>query len=90
VTAARRRGYHSGMDTTPAPLADEVARARKAQRDWAGRPVRQRLRPVRALRHLLAEEADALCAATRRDLGRPPAEVIVGDLLPTADACRFL
>src|SRR5262249_52476305 len=35
-------------------------------------------------------ETDQLCAAIERDVGRPPAEVIATDILPTADACRFL
>jgi acyl-CoA reductase-like NAD-dependent aldehyde dehydrogenase len=72
------------------PFADETARARLAQRGWAGRPVRDRLRPVRAFRHLLVEHADDLLAVVRDELGRPPDEVTAADLLPTAAACRFL
>jgi acyl-CoA reductase-like NAD-dependent aldehyde dehydrogenase len=75
---------------TAAPFAAEAARCRAAQRAWAGLSVRQRLRPVRALRHLLAQEAESLCAAVENDLGRPPTEVLGSDVIPTADACRFL
>lgn len=76
--------------TAAPPFADEVARCRAAQQAWARLTVRQRLRPVRALRRLFASEADALCTAVERDLGRPPAEVLGSDVIPTADALRFL
>jgi acyl-CoA reductase-like NAD-dependent aldehyde dehydrogenase len=71
-------------------LADQVQRCRRAQAAWAGLSVAQRLRPVRALRHLLVAAADDLCEATARDLGKTPAEALGGDVLPLADACRFL
>jgi acyl-CoA reductase-like NAD-dependent aldehyde dehydrogenase len=76
--------------SSPAPVAAQVAAARAAQRTWEALPVRRRLGPVRALRRLLATECDALCAAVARDLGKPAVEVVGGDVLPTADACRFL
>src|SRR5207249_2614065 len=49
-----------------------------------------RLRPVRAFRHLLVEAADDLAAAVHGEVGRSPDEVLGGDVLPLADACRFL
>jgi aldehyde dehydrogenase (NAD+) len=78
--------------STPAPesVAAQVAACRQAQADWAARPVRDRLRPVRALRPLLVEAAGELTAAVHRDLGRPPEEVLGSDVLPFADACQFL
>jgi acyl-CoA reductase-like NAD-dependent aldehyde dehydrogenase len=80
------------MNTTPdaVPTADLVRRCRAAQADWAARPVRERLRPVAALRDLLVSECDRLTAAVDRDIGRPPAEVLGTDMLPMAAACRFL
>ena len=63
---------------------------RAAQRAWASRPVRERLEPVRELRHLLADECDRLALAVTHDIGRPADEVIATDILPTADACKFL
>src|SRR5947209_6287774 len=75
--------------TVPA-VAEKVERVRAAQPAWARRPVRERLRPIRALRRLLADECDALCEAARRDLGKPPEETVGGDVLPLADACLFL
>jgi acyl-CoA reductase-like NAD-dependent aldehyde dehydrogenase len=81
------------MSTTTLSTPDlvyRVARARAAQQDWCGLPVRQRLAPIHSLRHLLARDADALCAAVGRDVGKSAEEVLGGDLLPLADACRFL
>ena len=72
------------------PFAAEVATARAAQQSWSRQAVRDRLRPVRELRHLLVERADDLLAAVEADVGRPPAEVLATDLLPTAAALKFL
>jgi acyl-CoA reductase-like NAD-dependent aldehyde dehydrogenase len=81
------------MTTISTPALDVpalVRRARDAQRAWTERPVHQRLAPVRAFRHLLVAEADGQVKVQQRELGKHPAEVLGGDVLPTADACRFL
>jgi acyl-CoA reductase-like NAD-dependent aldehyde dehydrogenase len=76
--------------STPVCAEDTITRLRTAQRSWCQAPLRARLTPVKALRHLLVGACDESCAAVARDLGKVPAEVIAGDLLPLADACRFL
>jgi acyl-CoA reductase-like NAD-dependent aldehyde dehydrogenase len=77
--------------TLPAIRVDDlVTRARTAQQAWWQVPVRERLRPVRTLRHLLATEYESLCDAVARDVGKPAEETIGGDILPFAEACRFL
>ncbi len=53
-------------------------------------PLRERLRIVRELRHLIAENADALAAAGAAVSDRPLAEKLVSEVLPLADACRWL
>jgi acyl-CoA reductase-like NAD-dependent aldehyde dehydrogenase len=65
-------------------------KCREEQQKWATRSVRQRLHPVRALRHLLAKEYQTLCEAVARDFGKPIEESLAGELLPLAEACRFL
>src|SRR5262245_16226041 len=89
-----RRGIKiTGMSLTRSAAAaaeDHVRAARAAQTGWAGVPVRERLVPVRKLRHLLAGECDALCAAVARDVGKLEEETVGGELLPLAAACRFL
>jgi acyl-CoA reductase-like NAD-dependent aldehyde dehydrogenase len=72
------------------PFHEETMRCRAAQREWARLPVHRRLRCVRALRHLLADSADAIALAVTQDVGRPVDEVLATDILPTADACQYL
>ena len=71
-------------------VSAQVASCRRAQAAWAERPIGERLRVVRALRHSLVDAADELTAAIHRELGRPPHEALASDVLPFADACRFL
>src|ERR1044071_3959992 len=76
--------------TATLPFADEDRACRAAQQRWAALPVRERLRPMAELRWLLAEDADRLCEAVERDINRPAAEVLSTDIVPTADALKFL
>jgi acyl-CoA reductase-like NAD-dependent aldehyde dehydrogenase len=45
---------------------------------------------VRALRRLLVRDVDRLAEVIAREVGKSAAEAIGGDVLGTADACRFL
>ena len=74
----------------PLPFADITARCRIAQTAWAALPLGERLRPVRRLRHSIAEHAERLALTATHDVGRAAGEVLATDVLPTADACRFL
>jgi acyl-CoA reductase-like NAD-dependent aldehyde dehydrogenase len=77
--------------TITSPRVDDlVTRARAAQQSWWRLPVRERLRPVRAFRHLLATEYESLCDAVARDIGKAAEETLGGDILPLAEACRYL
>jgi acyl-CoA reductase-like NAD-dependent aldehyde dehydrogenase len=78
------------MSTTATPLSEAIAECRRQQQAWAKLSVAQRLRPVRALRSLLVTECDTLVDAVVRDLGKSEEEAIGGDVLPLAEACRFL
>jgi acyl-CoA reductase-like NAD-dependent aldehyde dehydrogenase len=71
-------------------LSEAILRCRSAQEAWGRLPVRDRLRPVRALRHLLVDQVDQLCAALSQDIGKPANETLAGEVLPLAAACRFL
>jgi acyl-CoA reductase-like NAD-dependent aldehyde dehydrogenase len=72
------------------PLQEILQRGRQQQQAWAPLSVSQRLRPVRSFRHLLADESESQCEAVARDLHKPADEVLAGEILPTAEACRFL
>ena len=70
--------------------AQRTAEHRSGQSRWAATSMRQRLRIVCELRHLIAENAEALAAAAGAVNDRPPAEKLVSEVLPLADACRWL
>ena len=76
--------------TIQPPTAQECVEARRAQERWALTPLPVRLRVVHELRHLVAERADALAAAACSVRDRPLAEKLVSEVLPLADACRWL
>jgi acyl-CoA reductase-like NAD-dependent aldehyde dehydrogenase len=75
---------------TSSGVTEQTQKCRQAQALWSRLLVRQRLRPVRAFRHLLVKECDRFCAALARDLQKPVEETVAGELLPLAAACRFL
>lgn len=63
---------------------------RAAQRRWHRTPLRERLDFIRRLRHLLVDNALALAGAAALPRQRPVAEALAGEVIPLADACRFL
>jgi acyl-CoA reductase-like NAD-dependent aldehyde dehydrogenase len=80
----------STTTTIDVDIGEITARLRAGQRQWAMRTVRERLRCVRALRRLLCTEEEALCAAVEQDIRKPAIETVPCELLPLAEACRFL
>ncbi|MCS6863610.1 MAG: aldehyde dehydrogenase family protein [Gemmataceae bacterium] len=72
------------------PFVQELAEARHAQQAWVAVPLSERLRCVRQLRGLIAEQSDAISAAIAADIARPATEVVATELLPTAAALKFL
>ena len=63
-----------------------IGEARKAGRAWAARPVRERLQVLRRLRRMLGRDGLALAETVRR----PAADTLVAEVLPLAEAARFL
>ena len=63
-----------------------IGPARQAGAEWAAYPLVERLRVVRILRRLLGREATALAQTLRR----PVADTLVTEVLPLAEAARFL
>ncbi len=74
----------------PSHRFDERAKMRAAHAQWLLKSIPDRLAIVRALRHLIAENADTLAAATTAVNNRPLAEKLASEVLPLADACRWL
>lgn len=67
-----------------------LAEARAAQGSWARQPICERLRFVRRIRHLIAEHAIDLAVVAAATNQRPAAEKLASEVLPLADACRWL
>ncbi|MEM7585850.1 MAG: aldehyde dehydrogenase family protein [Acidobacteriota bacterium] len=63
---------------------------RTAQLAWAGLPIQHRLEVVRRLRQSIAEHAERLIRSVRLRQRRSRAETLAAEILPLADACRFL
>lgn len=70
------------------PGATERRRERQAQTAWASRSLPARLKVVREARRLVAERGEALAAVASPRLSA--AQRFVCEVLPLADACRFL
>jgi acyl-CoA reductase-like NAD-dependent aldehyde dehydrogenase len=81
---------HALIDFHTERANDSCGKARAAQSHWALRPIAQRLRFFREFRHLIAANAEALAIATAAIVDRPIAEKLVSEILPLADACRWL
>ena len=81
---------HLGLHSLPPVVNPAHEAGRAAQRSWRRVPVSERLRIVRRLRRLVASSPDHLVAAVRGTGPRSAAEVFVSELLPMAEACRFL
>ncbi|GAC1336610.1 MAG: aldehyde dehydrogenase family protein [Acetobacteraceae bacterium] len=67
-------------------IGPALQRARAAGRDWAARGLAVRLDVVAKARRLIAREATALAAT----VARPAADTLVAEVLPLAEAARFL
>ena len=81
----QKDGGSSADRVTPA-----IAAARAAQPGWSARPVADRLKPIAQLRRRIADDAEALLHALSTRPGRTRPESLAAEILPLADACRFL
>src|SRR3954466_14057768 len=67
-----------------------IARARHAQAQWSQLPIQRRLLSVRKLRRLLAIHAPRFIKLIAPDLERTEADTLTAELLPLAEAARYL
>ena len=74
-------------ENQPMLITARAEAARKAQGVWAATPVLERLRVIRRVRAAIAKHADKLASAAAIDR---PDEALISQVLPLADACRFL
>ncbi|VTS04106.1 aldehyde dehydrogenase family protein [Tuwongella immobilis] len=80
----------TSANTLDQPFYRETTLARESLAASARESVRDRLRWVRQFREQVAARYPEIIAAIQADLPRLPQELLASDLLPTADACRFL
>ena len=71
-------------------IADLVANAREAQRQWGRNSIRNRLKIIRKVRDRIAADALRLAAAFPPVLVRSRADSLTTEIIPLAEACRFL
>lgn len=75
---------------TESELNGVLSRARGVQKIWAAKSLRERLRPVEALRARLARDPKTLAEVVAADIGKSRFEAIGSEVLPVADVCAFL
>lgn len=77
-------------DVIESTVRAAMSAARLAQARWAATPLRERLARIRELRRIVAEHASTLAEASASARRRPALESITAEVLPLAEACRFL
>jgi acyl-CoA reductase-like NAD-dependent aldehyde dehydrogenase len=65
-----------------------ICEARQAAQSWSQRSVKDRLRIIRRARHLIARDCEVFAAELAHR--RPLSETLVSEVLPLAEAARFL
>ncbi|MFO7956294.1 MAG: aldehyde dehydrogenase family protein [Candidatus Brocadiia bacterium] len=71
-------------------IADEVEVARVAQAAWRDAPLKTRLRLIGRARRQMASRVDDLITAVDSSKARRPGETLAAEVLPLAEACRYL
>jgi len=66
-----------------------MSRARAAQIRWGGLSIAQRVRAVRPLRHAIAQRMDEIVQTIADEVGKPPMDALVGDVLVTLEQLRY-
>jgi acyl-CoA reductase-like NAD-dependent aldehyde dehydrogenase len=90
----RRHTNETGLMEADVQHRLDIARlifdARSAQAGWRETSLRRRLAVITSLRHLIARNASYLSQSVGERPGRAEGETLALEVLPLADACRFL
>ncbi len=84
-----RLDFPSESDAGHVTVAKAIEQARAAQCAWAKRPLRERLKILRRLRHRLAANSVKLAQSVIVP-NRTVAETLIVEILPLADSIKFL
>jgi succinate-semialdehyde dehydrogenase/glutarate-semialdehyde dehydrogenase len=85
----------TGAEVGRVPVASEaevrgaVAQARAAQAEWGARSFQERGRVVLRAREIVLEEVEQIAELIAREAGKPVAEAIAMELVPTLDLMQF-
>ena len=71
--------------TDPTELPERMAKARRAQEDWARRPHSQRVRVMKRFKRLLADESMEVAELICNENGKPATEALVADVMAVID-----
>src|SRR5712691_5297478 len=75
--------------TSPEEVQQAVGRARAAQPTWASRSFRERSRIILRARELMLSERDEIARLISRETGKPAAEALSMEIVPTLDALHY-
>jgi acyl-CoA reductase-like NAD-dependent aldehyde dehydrogenase len=80
----------SSVQLHAAVIRQKDAPTEQTETRWADVPVRERIARVCGLRHVLAENPQPWIDAVSLPFRNGPAETLAAEIIPLADACRFL
>jgi acyl-CoA reductase-like NAD-dependent aldehyde dehydrogenase len=75
--------------TLPQDVQRAVESARRAQPAWAARSFRERARVILKARELMLNERDEIARLVSRETGKPIAEALSMEIVPTLDAMHY-
>ncbi|MGB6979534.1 MAG: aldehyde dehydrogenase family protein, partial [Candidatus Acidiferrales bacterium] len=76
--------------TPPSALPAIFERARRAQRDWATLPLRERAAFLRRLRDVIFSRRDEIASAVSRESGKPRVEALLAEVFLAIDTAGFV
>jgi len=74
---------------TEAEVKSAVARARKAQEEWAAMPFSQREHTLRVLLRAVLDNLDTIVRVACRDSGKTKVDAVLGEVLTTCEKLRW-
>ena len=72
-----------------ADVAEAVKHARQAQREWGQRSCRARAQVIFRAREVVLAQVDEIARLISRETGKPPAEAIAMEVVPTLDLMHY-
>ncbi len=74
---------------TAAEVRESVARARAARKSWGAKSFRERAAVILRAREIVLAELEEIAALVAREAGKPEAEAVSMELVPTLDLMRY-